>query len=240
MAADDMRTRILNAAGPIFAEKGYEAATVREICQKAAVNLASVNYYFGGKESLYLEAITAAHPAKFGPQGRPQWPEGTRPETKLRDFIHSFLTNLLGQKTGSWQEQLIMREILDPSPACREMMRKHLRLRFDLLQEILDEILPIATPPHKRHQIGLSIIGQCVHYRSGRKIMPLIIGEEEMETHYGVEQLTEHISQVSLAALGLGPSLVRLYESESDLGEASAGAERPTAIPVDQAGKGMR
>ncbi|MFC1597611.1 CerR family C-terminal domain-containing protein, partial [Planctomycetota bacterium] len=90
------------------------------------------------------------------------------------------------------------------------------------------------------HQIGMSIIGQCVHYRSSRKIMPLIIAEEEIETHYGIEQLTEHISQVSLAALGLGPSLVRLQESESELGEPSAGAEPQRAIPVDQAAKGMR
>lgn len=240
MATDDTRTRILNAAGPIFAEKGYEATTVREICQKAEVNLAGVNYYFGGKENLYLEAVTAAHPAKFEPQGQLQWPEGTPPETKLRDFIRSFLANLLGQKTDSWQEQLIMREILDPSPACRETMRRHLRLRFDLLQEILDEILPIATPPYKRHQIGMSVIGQCVHYRSSRKIMPLIIAEDEIAAHYGVEQLAEHITQVSLAALGLGPSLVRLLESESDLGESSTGVERRTTAPVNQAGRELR
>jgi len=240
MATDDTRTRILNAAGPIFAEKGYEAATVREICQRAEVNLASVNYYFGGKEKLYLEAVTAAHPGKFEPHGRLQWPEGTRPETKLRDFIRSFLANLLGQKTDSWQEQLIVREILDPSPACHETMRKHLRHRFDLLQEILDEILPSATPPHKRHQIGLSIIGQCVHYRSSRKIMPLIIDQQEIDTHYSVEQLAEHILQVSLAALGLGPSLVRLHEIESNLGEPSTGAERQTPVPADQVGKELR
>jgi len=233
MTADDTRTRILNAAGPIFAEKGYEAATVREICQKAGVNLASVNYYFGGKESLYLEAVSLVHPAKFEPHAPLQWPEGTPPETKLRGFVRSFLTSLLGQETDSWQEQLLVREILDPSPPCREMMRKHLRLRFDLLQEILDEVLPAATPAHKRHQIGFSIIGQCVHYRSGRKIIPLIVGEEEIETHYGIEQLTEHISQVSLAALGLGPSLVRLHEGESDLGEPLANGGCRTAAPVD-------
>ena len=43
---DDTATRVLNAAGPIFAEKGFKDATVREICSAAGVNLASVNYYF--------------------------------------------------------------------------------------------------------------------------------------------------------------------------------------------------
>ena len=37
----------------------YHAATVREICARAGVNIALVNYYFGGKPELYTEAITA-------------------------------------------------------------------------------------------------------------------------------------------------------------------------------------
>jgi AcrR family transcriptional regulator len=48
-AADDTATRVLNAAGLIFAEKGFKDATVREICSAAGVNLASVNYYFRDK-----------------------------------------------------------------------------------------------------------------------------------------------------------------------------------------------
>ncbi len=75
MAIDDARTRILNTAGPIFAHKGYEAATVREICDQAEVNLASVNYYFGGKERLYIETVKRAHPITLSkstcPIGRP-------------------------------------------------------------------------------------------------------------------------------------------------------------------------
>ena len=42
--------RLLEAAGEIFAEHGYRAATVRQICEKARANIAAVNYYFGDKE----------------------------------------------------------------------------------------------------------------------------------------------------------------------------------------------
>ena len=61
LAADDPRDRILLAAGREFAEKGYEAATVRDICLAAGVNLAAVNYYFGDKKRLYTESVKHAH-----------------------------------------------------------------------------------------------------------------------------------------------------------------------------------
>ena len=240
MATDDPRTRILDAAGPIFAEKGFEAATVREICHAAGVNLAAVNYYFGGKEELYREALRHAHPGKSGPQADFHWAEGTAPEQKLRDFVHSLLAHLLSVQESPWQERLFVREILDPTPAFRELVREHFRVGFGHLQRILDEILPAETPLYKRNQIGLSIIGQCVYYRSSRNILPCIVGEEELRAYYGIEQLAEHISQVSLAALGLGPSLADPHASEGGSSGISPGASEGHAIAADRRENGER
>ena len=59
----DLRTRdrLLEAAGVVFSEKGFEHSTAREICSLAQVNSAAVNYYFGGKERLYVEVLREAH-----------------------------------------------------------------------------------------------------------------------------------------------------------------------------------
>ena len=51
------RRRILAAAGELFAERGFRATTMREIAQRARVNLAAAHYHFGSKQELYLEVV---------------------------------------------------------------------------------------------------------------------------------------------------------------------------------------
>ena len=55
--AADSRERLLAAAGALFAERGYEATTVREIGQQAGVDPTLIARYFGSKAALYLAAI---------------------------------------------------------------------------------------------------------------------------------------------------------------------------------------
>lgn len=208
MSNDNARTRILAAAGPVFADRGYEEATVREICEKAEVNLAAVNYYFGGKERLYAETLERVHSRQCQQEQMPEWSAGTPPAVKLTHFIRRLLTHLLRAKEEPWEMRLMMREIMDPTPAGHKVLQNHFRRGFDELQTILDEILPPDVPPHKRHQIGFSIIAQCVHYRAAGRIVALLVDQRELQEHYGVEQLAEHVAQVSLAALGLGPPLL--------------------------------
>ena len=54
--SENTRNRLLTAASRIFAEKGFQEATIAEICEQAKTNIASVNYHFRDKETLYLES----------------------------------------------------------------------------------------------------------------------------------------------------------------------------------------
>lgn len=199
-ATDDTRQRLLEAAGEVFAVKGYQAATVRDICGRAGANLAAINYHFGDKQRLYVEAVKYAH--HCGDNGQPpQWPEGTPPQAKLRDYISQMLTRLLDPSRPAWHAQLMAREMTQPTAACAELVESYIRSSYEMLQEILTELLPPETSPADRHLVAFSIVGQCLYFKIGRPIAAPLVGEEEFRT-YDVQRLTEHVTRFSLAALG--------------------------------------
>lgn len=49
--------KILDAAEKLFADNGFRATTLRQITQRAHVNVAGVNYHFGSKENLYVQVV---------------------------------------------------------------------------------------------------------------------------------------------------------------------------------------
>ncbi|MFV1964813.1 MAG: TetR/AcrR family transcriptional regulator [Pirellulaceae bacterium] len=203
--SEDMRTRILNAAGPIFAEKGFQAATVREICDAAGANVASVNYYFGDKEQLYIETVKRARQLKAARVPLPKFDTSTSPEACLRDYIKALLTRMIGVPEAPWQPRLMMREMLQPTKACQEVVEEYIQPDFNLLLEILTALLPDETPPHVRRQVGFSIVGQCLFYRVAGDVVAMLVPDGELEQHYSVDRLAEHVSQMTLSALNKSP-----------------------------------
>src|SRR5437764_15404985 len=102
MAADPTKTRLLEAAGEEFAERGYEGATIAAICQRAGANIAAVNYHFGDKEGLYTQAVIEAH--RCGVEMPPE-EEVFRgePAEQLRRYIRHFLSHVLAiDDTQGW------------------------------------------------------------------------------------------------------------------------------------------
>ncbi len=204
MAGDSTRDQILNAAGPVFADKGFEA-TVREICTAAEVNLAAVNYYFGDKQRLYVETVRYAYQLRSTQVPMPSWPPDANPMEKLTGYIRTMVTRLVGLDTAPWPTRLLTREVLRPTSACRDLVEEFFRPQFDSLLEILDEIVPAATPPHQRQQLAFSIVGQCLFYRVAGGVVTMLVKPADVERHYDVEQLAQHIAWFTLSALGLAP-----------------------------------
>jgi AcrR family transcriptional regulator len=197
---EETRQRLLDAAGEAFAEKGFKAATVRDICRKIPVNIAAVNYHFGDKERLYVEAVKLAHCAREFPP--PDWPPGTAPAVKLRHFVRQLLTNLLDPTRPDWHARLMMREMAEPTEACAAVVEAYIRPMATHLMEIVGELLPPGTDPADVHLACFSVVGQCLFYRVHRPVVLQLVGPEEYAT-YDVDRLADHVARFSLAALGV-------------------------------------
>jgi AcrR family transcriptional regulator len=197
---DGVREKILDAAGRVFAERGYKSATIRQICQAAEANVAAVNYYFGDKQQLYLETVKQAHRRLSTQFPLPPWAQDASPESKLKGFIRAMLARMIGGKATPWEQQLMLREVLHPTSACRELVEEYFRPQLELLLSIISELLPSDTPAHRRRQAAFSIIGQCLFYRIAGDIVDMMAAVDD-EHHFTIEQLADHITQFSLAAI---------------------------------------
>ncbi len=205
--ADDPRDRLLLAAGQAFAEHGYEAATVRDICLEAGVNVAAVNYYFGDKRRLYIESVKHAHEARVKQVPLPEWPASKPAAERLHDFVANMLERMLGFGQPPWQVRLMMREVLHPTDACRELVEDYIRPHFALLVSILDELAGGSLGEPELRRIALSIIGQCFLYRAAGDVVGMLVPPAEIASLHTPAQLADHVTRYALAALGRGPAL---------------------------------
>ncbi len=119
-ASSRTRDRLLEAAEKLFAARGFDATSVRDITAEAGCNVAAVNYHFGGKVSLYRELfrrrLGAMRELRIASIRRARVRAGARPslETLLQAFTRAFLEPHLDHSGGRRLMQLFSRELLDP------------------------------------------------------------------------------------------------------------------------------
>lgn len=201
MSEESAKQRIILAAGPIFARKGFKSATVREICDAANVNLASINYHFGDKHQLYIATVVQARQMRVQQVPHPKWEPGTPAEHKLEDFVRLLLQRMLAGQAAPWQVRLLMREILQPTEACQKLVEEYFRPFLESLMAIIDELIGQKLPQHRRMQLAFSIVGQCMYYRFAGDVAAMMIQQMPKSDQFEIDELTRHITEFSLAAL---------------------------------------
>lgn len=193
--------RLLEAAGAVFAESGYQSATTRQICEKAGANIAAINYYFGDKEGLYmavLRSVPKAYAEKYPPARGLSL--GASAEEKLRAYLRSLLHRIFDEGRPGWHTKLMAREMIEPTPALDTLVEEAARPVHQELASIIRELLGSAQSAEVVRLCTLSILSQCVYYHHGRSVIRRLYPEQ----HYGledIERLAAHITKFSLAAL---------------------------------------
>ncbi|OZI26180.1 hypothetical protein CAL26_02215 [Bordetella genomosp. 9] len=155
------RANILEAAGQLFAERGYADTTSKAICARAKTNIAAVNYYFGSRDGLYLALLREVHKRVMSMDFlRGVADSGLPVEDKLGVFLEGLVSAIVD--ASSWHTRLWAREILSPSPLLSQVIREEALPKFQVLSGIVAEItgLPLDTP--ELTCCVLSVLAPCL------------------------------------------------------------------------------
>lgn len=191
---------LLEAAGEVFADRGFRAATIREICRRAGqANVAAVNYHFGSKENLYAAVLRYAHGRTAEQANGSGIPKGT-PSQRLEGFVRNFLHRLLDLSRPAWHHKIVVREMIEPSNVLDPLVEEVCRPHFEMLREIVADLLPSNAQAEQVRLCVNSVLGQCLFYRHAQAILTRM----QPDQHFGsvdIDRLAEHVTAFSLAAL---------------------------------------
>ncbi|MDO8032527.1 CerR family C-terminal domain-containing protein [Janthinobacterium sp. SUN128] len=197
------RTRILQAAVQLFADEGYKLASVRRICEAAHVNVAMVNYYFHGKEELYLAAFDHARAlarasAAAVPEAGPA--AAVAPVEQLRLAIQSMVFDMLRPGAASLFSRLVARELIEPTSAIHMLADRDVRAHHALFTGLIRGVVGEAMPADVLQKCVFSVIGQAVFYARSRIVHELVAPEITYD-ETGTASIAQHVAAFSLAAL---------------------------------------
>ncbi len=195
------RQHLLEAAGQVFADVGFRAATVREICERAGANIAAVNYHFGDKEKLYravlqetYQSAIKKYPADYGLR------ENATAEERLRAFVHSLLLRIFSDGPSARHGKLMAREMMEPTGALDAIVREDIRPMSALLVSIVSELLGAGADEATKRLCANSVVSQALFYHHCRPVVVRLHPDLKFD-RAGIERLTEHITSFSLAAI---------------------------------------
>ena len=127
------RAKILNSARKLFSGSGYDGCRVDAIAEKAAVNKASIYYYYKDKASLY-EKVFEEDLGDFLKRIRKAISKQDLPEGKLRAYIFTFSENF---QSNQYMAPLMLRELASDGKHLSANSRKAIN---NIIKE-LDKIL---------------------------------------------------------------------------------------------------
>jgi len=196
------REHLLEIAGQVFAEKGFDAATGKEICQRAGANAAAVVYHFGGMDALYAAVLMEARNRLASTEMIAAVVATERdPKAKLKALMRLLARKLTGPASQSWAARVIGREILDPSTASTDLIEKEMQGRATILRTLVSELTGLPPEHPAVARAAISIIGPCLlllvaNRRRLQRAFPALSLRPD-----SAEDIANHMTQFALAGL---------------------------------------
>lgn len=193
------RTRLLDAALALFAEKGFAKTSTREIAEAAQVNIASISYYFGDKAGLYRAVwldprINAPHQltdAKGEPLGLLDALDGL-----LRSFIEPIKQGHLAKQCM----KLHLREMLEPTGIWQEEIDTHIKPAHMAMAQAICRYIHIAEPDDDIHRLTFAIAGLGITLHVSGDVFATI-RPQLVDTHEALDLYHARLMDYALALI---------------------------------------
>ena len=153
----EVRQRILDAAEAVFAERGYGAATTREIAGRAGIGKRMLFYYFASKEAVYRAVLDRVVGGMVAIHERFRTDPGPIGLAEAMEGITLFAAANLPAV------RVLTREIMDGGPHMEELVREHLGPLFaagaaEVARNMEQGIFRSADPMHVLvHVAGITL-----------------------------------------------------------------------------------
>jgi AcrR family transcriptional regulator len=199
--SDITRDRILKAAERLFAERGYDATSVRAIVARARVNQAAINYHFDGKEGLYREVLRAAFRGLTEDQlAHADDAAGMPREEALAAFVRRQLHPLSARDEASRYMRIFNWETVRPTPVFRKLMSEEAAPFMGLTVDLVRRFLPDADQ-RSLMVAAIWLIGQCSIFVRNREQLagpPVALELDDS----AVDWLAQLVSRWTMRGLG--------------------------------------
>lgn len=194
------RGRILKTAVQLFAERGYEATSVRTLAAKAHVNQAAINYHFKTKDGLYREILRAAiHALTKDQLSHAQETQAMPRERALGEFVRQQLRPLSARDDVTRYIHILNWEAVHPTAVYRKLVSEEAGPFLGFALDLLRRFMPDADRP-TLVMAAVWLVGQCnvfIRHREQLAMPPVSLNLDDA----GVERLSTLISGWALAGL---------------------------------------
>jgi len=192
------RDRLLHTALRLFAARGFERTSIREIARSAGANVSAIGYYFGDKAGLYRAAFTEpmgdlCHGCRF-----------EAPDVALPELMHTFFTEFLEPLKQGEAVQLVMRlhfrEMVEPTGLWAEMIRDEIKPQHEGLTRALAREFGLDAPDDDLQRLAFAIFGMAVHFFVAQDIVndvaPALLSDPQ-----AIDALSERLAGFSLSMI---------------------------------------
>jgi AcrR family transcriptional regulator len=200
--------RIIKAASRVFAESGFQGASVRRIVARADVNQAAINYHFGSKEALYRAVLQKALQVLMKDDAAAQATPDDSREAALRRFVRQQLRPMTARDESSDYLRIFGWETVRPSPVFRKFMAAEAAPFFGSVTALVRRFLPEGAGDQEAILGALWLFGQCSIFVRNREQLsnpPLQLKVDQKL----VESLVDTITGWAIGGLTRPPGLNR-------------------------------